>query len=183
MVGASSDEVALTCTKVGVLWLPCNNHAVLPIRSCYSPQANEIIISPGDVTISSDNSFEVWTQVSKMKIKKGHITFHSEDGRYETQLGTVLRNGLWYTTHPLFDILPGKQYDTPSIRKLLADAQHELWHQRLGQPGEKVTTTISSCVECVPSFHKCRNHFYMCDSCMKLPRKVHNIKDVEYVHQ
>ena len=109
----------------------------------------------------------MWTQVSNMKIKKGHITFHSEDGRYETQLGTVLRNGLWYTTHPLFDILPGKQYDTPSIRKLLADAQHELWHQRLGQPGEKVTTTISSCVECVPSFHKCRNHFYMCDSCMK----------------
>ena len=50
MFGASSDEVALTCNKVGVLRLPCNNHAVLPIRTYYSPQADETIISPGDVT-------------------------------------------------------------------------------------------------------------------------------------
>ena len=167
MFGASSDEVALTCTKVGVLRLPCNNHAVLPIRTYYSPQADETIISPGDVTTSPDNPFEVWTQVSNMKTKKGHITFHSDNGRHETQLDTVLKNGLWYTTHPLYDILPGTQNDAPTIRKLSVDAQHELWHQRLGHPGEKVTATISSCVEGVPSFHKCRNHFYMCDSCMK----------------
>ena len=167
MMGANSNEIALTCTKVGTLRLKCNDDAILPIRTYFPHQADETIISPGDVTTSNDNPFDIWTQVSNMKTKQGHILFHSEDGRYESRLDTVLRNGLWYTNHNLLDILPGLHHDTPILRKLSAAAQHELWHQRLGHPGEKLTGYISSCAEGVPKFHRCRNHFYKCDSCMK----------------
>lgn len=126
MHGTNSTDIALTCTKVGTLKLRCNNDAILRIKTYYSPQANETIITPGDITNSNDNPYHIWTKVSNMKSKNGHITFHAEDGIFETRLDTTLRNGLWYTQHQLLDILSGIHPDEPIVRKLSKNAQHEL---------------------------------------------------------
>lgn len=167
MNGTSSNEISHTCTKVGTMKLVCIDDAILKIRTYYSSTADETIVSPGDVTISDDNPFHIWTQVSNIKTGRGHIKFRSEDGVFEPSLNIVLCNGLWYTTHSLLSLLPDRPSGTPTLYKLSTDVHHELWHQRLGHPGQKITQTISSCVHGVPKIHQYRNHFYQCDSCLK----------------
>lgn len=159
------DEPALICTKAGFLNLRTNEGAVIRVRTFYSEASDDTILSPGDVVMHEDNPYKIWIQYSDMEAGRGWLKFRSKDSTYETAIDTYLKNGLWYTYQYPYN--PDECYDKPIIRALSGEASHELWHQRLGHPGSKVTENIAKCVEGVPTFQKGRNHFYACNSCTK----------------
>ena len=175
MHGAQKDGPIINCNKVGYLKLMCRGRGVLNVKTYYSPDVSETILSPGDITKSNDNNFTLWEQYSNLEDKIGHIRFSSKSGLQSATVDTRMINGLWYATQPFLDCLqPGYDdgYDTPDtttpiLRRMSKAAVHELWHQRLCHPGHTVTSTISKTAEGVPNLTHGRNAFYKCDACMR----------------
>ena len=48
---------------------------------------------------------------------------------------------------------------------LRTDIQHDLWHNRLGQPRDWMTQHLHKCVEGVPKLNS-KNHFHKCSACI-----------------
>ena len=175
MHGAQKGEPSITCTKIGFIQLMCRGRGVLNVKTYYSPNISETILSPGDITQSSDNNFSLWEQVCNIENGKGYIRFSSRSGLQCVTVDTYLINGLWYAKQPLLDCIRPEYNDwndtpesvTPILRRLSKAALHELWHQRLCHPGETVTSAISNTAEGVPNLSQGRNAFYKCDACMR----------------
>ena len=175
MHGAQKGEPTISCSKVGYIKLICRGRGVINVRTYYSPDVSETILSPGDITKSNDNNFCVWEQQSDISNGKGFIRFSSKSGLECATVDTYLMNGLWYATQLLLDCIQPKYKDwnetpestSPILRRLSKAALHELWHQRLCHPGETVTSTVSRTAEGVPVLTHGRNAFYKCDACMR----------------
>jgi len=175
MHGAQKDNPIIYCNKVGYLKLMCRGRGVINVKTYFSPNVSETILSPGDITKSDDNNFTLWDQHSGHENKTGYIKFSSKSGLQSATVNTRMINGLWYATQPFLDCLqPGYDngYDTPDaitpvLRRLGKAAVHELWHQRLCHPGHTVTSAISKTAEGVPNLTHGRNAFYKCDACMR----------------
>lgn len=73
-----------------------------------------------------------------------------------------MENNLWY--HYLTPSPPHSAEKQPKIHKLTNAALHELWHHRLGHPGQTVTELIHLHVDGVPKVRP--NKFYNCAGCM-----------------
>ena len=80
MHGAQKGEPTISCSKVGYIKLMCRGRGVINVRTFYSPDISETILSPGDITKSSDNNFCVWEQQSDISNGRGYIRFSSESG-------------------------------------------------------------------------------------------------------
>ena len=175
MHGAQKGEGDIICTKIGYIKLMCRGRGVINVRTFYSPNISETILSPGDITKSPENTYDLWEQRCDHLTGKGYIRFSSHSGLQHATVDTRMINGLWYASQPLLDCIHPNHDDwyetpetiTPMVRRLSKAATHELWHQRLCYPGETVTKNISRVSEGVPNLCHGRNHFYRCDTCMR----------------
>ena len=168
MSGADG-KPTITCTKVGYFRMMSEGYGVIHVKMYYSPEVSETIASPGDITSSKDNVFEAWNQYSDMSNGTGYIEFSSKSGLQKAKIPTRSHNGLWYIKQSLIECIHQSSYepDQVHIRRLTAAANHELWHQRLGHPGETATSKIHLATEGVPHLQPIRNQFYKCSSCIK----------------
>ena len=175
MFGAQKGEATIRCTKVGYMKLMCRGRGVVNVKTFYSPDISETILSPGDITKSPENNFSLWDQHCNHDTGRGYIRFSARSGLQHATVDTKLMNGLWYATQSLLDCVHPDYQDwnntpesiTPILRRLSKAALHELWHQRLCHPGETVTNTIARTSEGVPNLSHGRNEFYKCETCMR----------------
>jgi len=182
MFGAQKGAANIRCTKVGFMKLMCRGKGVLNVKTFYSPDISETILSPGDITQSEDNNFSLWDQQCNHDTGKGYIRFSSRSGIQHVTVKTKLMNGLWYATQSLLDCVHPDYNEwnhtpevlTPIIRRLSKAALHELWHQRLCHPGETVTKNIARTSEGVPNLSHGRNEFYKCETCMRAKMRKSN---------
>ena len=93
--GIQKDEPAIVCTKAGYLTLRTNDNASIRVRTFYSDQSDDTVLSPGDITQHTDNPYTTWIQYSDMEAGKGWLKLKSRGRTYETSIDTHLRNGLW----------------------------------------------------------------------------------------
>ena len=175
MSGAQKDDASIVCTKVGYIKLMCQGHGSIKVKTFYSPDIAETIISPGDITSSNDNNYTVWDQRCDHESNVGYIRFSTKSGIQSATVNTYLKNGIWYAHQSLLDCICSTYDDmaetpeliSPLLRKLNAAATHELWHQRLCHPGKTTMETVHKTADGVPILTHGRNGFYKCQTCMR----------------
>ena len=174
MKGAQNGPADIICSKKGHLRLICEGRGVIEVDMYYSPNVEETIISPGDITEDKSNNFVSWQQYANHQNREGYIQFSSEQGIQTATVKTVMKqNKLWYVQQSFLDCINPiytHRYETPDpehpiVRKLSAAMMHELWHQRLCHPGKTITENIHLVAEGVPMMTKGRHVLYKCKAC------------------
>jgi len=126
MFGAQKGEATIRCTKVGYMKLMCRGRGVVNVKTFYSPDISETILSPGDITKSPENNFSLWDQHCNHDTGRGYIRFSARSGLQHATVDTKLMNGLWYATQSLLDCVHPDYQDwndtpesiTPILRRL-----------------------------------------------------------------
>ena len=89
---------------------------------------------------------------------KGIVKFIHRNGLDHAYFDMIMENGLWYA----YEIYNGQNISQKRsyevVRRLSKAAEYELWHQRLGHPGQKVMEMIHKKVKGVPKLRG--NAFY-----------------------
>ena len=97
----------------------------------------------------------------------GYIKYLNTDGICHAQYPIKMHNGLWYyVDNGLTNKearLRSKQSAHAIINKLSTAATYELWHQRLGHPGQTTMKEIHHHVQGIPQLKG--NVFHRCLSC------------------
>ena len=157
---------------VGMLRLQCIDDSFIWAKVYYSDEVEETIISPTDITMSSDNAYVIWDQHSNTATGKGQLTFSTASGLDTATIPLYMMNYMWYTSQPTdLSAIQLPTQNAPIIRRLTQRAEYELWHQRLGYIGETVMTNLHKCVDGTPNLAQCKHKFFKCECCMR--GKVH----------
>ena len=158
----------VTVQYEGNMRLQCDDNSSIWVRTYYSPEVNETIVSPNDITLSPTNNFTSYTKHCNVIDGNGYLQFQSRSGLASATIQLHMNNGLWYAYQQMNDITEHYySHINPIIRSMSSAAEFELWHQRLGHAGEAVMKTIHKCVDGVPDLQPGRNYFHRCESCMK----------------
>jgi hypothetical protein len=181
--GVKDGEPALHCTGKGYLPWKDDNGRILLIHCYYSQDVAETIISPNDIVSQNLDQYNKWKFSANHDNGNGRFQLIARDGISHYQFTAYNENNLWF--HYNCGLTPSEKAQlNPKvksiIRTLSEGASYELWHHRLGHPGEKVMSIIHHHVKGVPKLKK--NHFYSCAACLaKNIRKVHIGERKEYV--
>ena len=160
--GIQDGQPAIYCTGKGYIpWVSEEQHILL-IPCYYSSQAAETIISPTDIVQQNIKDYHGWGQQVNVDTGKGKITLYHRDGITHANFNLQMKQGLWYYTLDCSatDACP---LQAPTIHRLTRQAEHELWHQRLGHPGTHITSIIHQHVDNLPHLHS--HPFYKCATC------------------
>ena len=153
--------------EVGMMKLLCEDRSYIWARTYFCPDVPETIVSPTDITMSRQNNFTAWSQYCNVVTANGHLNFYTISGIGKACMPIFMRNGLWYSKQTIDDIENWTEQNKPTLRNLTAQAEYELWHQRLGHPGEKIMNSIHVCVDGVPNLYAHKHKFHKCESCMR----------------
>ena len=74
-----------------------------------------------------------------------------------------MKNGLWYSQQA--QTIRLTTHKTECVRMLIAEATYQLWHQRLGHPGQKVLQHFHNCANGVPELQSKLHQFFSCKCC------------------
>ena len=165
--GANKETGDITVEGFGYIpWYTPTNQKLL-IKCYYSPDLIETIVSPTDVVLTQKAKYRGFTIHSDIIIKKGYIKYLNIDGICHAQYPIEMHNGLWYFVDTgLTDKearLRTKRSAHAIINKLSTAATYELWHQRLGHPGQTTMKEIHHYVQGIPQLKG--NAFHRCLSC------------------
>ena len=135
------------------MWIPCY----------YAPEADGTIVSPTDISLSHKKQYSGYTYQCDLDHMKGSVKFIHRNGLDHAYFDMIMENGLWYAyeIYNGHNISQKRSYEV--VRRLSKAAEYELWHQRLGHPGQKVMEMIHKKVHGVPKIRG--NAFYRCASC------------------
>ena len=93
------------------------------------------------------------------------VKFFYKNGLDHAYFDMKMKNGLWYAYEKHYD--QNQKNSTQQnkrpyevVRRLSKAVEYELWHQRLGHPGQKVIDIIHNKVKGVPKLKG--NVFYKC---------------------
>ena len=165
--GCSKDGPALKCEGVGFFpWYARTGERLL-VRTYYSPSADGTIFSPTAVQQQYQDRYNGWSFSADCDNSSGVLTLHSRDGVSHVHFDSYMENRLWfhYIQLPSKQELSDLNQDASLIcRKLNNQATYELWHNRLGHPGQHIMDTIHNHVEGVPKLDG--NRFYHCPICL-----------------
>ncbi len=154
-MSSAGGENDIHCTGKGLLpWHAPNGDTIL-ITCYYSPQALETIVSPSDIVSSYYTQDHKWTQHADFSTNKGYIEFTNNNNSQTTRFPLTNKNNLWYyssTNYADTDIRPDS--NTPIIHRVTARNLYDLFHARLGHPGERVLTNIHHYVDGIPKLRK-----------------------------
>ena len=153
--------------EVGYLKLTCHDDTYIWVKTYFCHEVDETIVSPTDITLSKQNQFVAWEKYCHVVDGKGRLTFYTSSGLGQATIPMVMRNGLWYTTQQVDQLHHTPNSVLPTIRKMSARAEYELWHQRLGHAGERAMTEIHKCVDGIPNLHSHKHNFHKCECCMR----------------
>ena len=164
--GVKEGEAAIHCTGIGYLpWQASNGEKIL-VRTYYSEEVGGTILSPTDIVVQHKERYSAWNLHANVDSSIGTFTLLGRDGVSHTTFPMYMENNLWFhyfapiQSHERSNI----QQSFATVRKLTDQAAHELWHHRLGHPGEKITEQIHKHVHGVPKLR--RNQFYSCAACL-----------------
>ena len=148
-------------TGVGYLPMKSIENNILYIKTYFSPNMNDTIISPQAIAEQYHQDFNGWYQCANTDTQDGKLGLTSRSGdNIEFQLNCI--NNLWYHNNP-----KDPTVEKGSIVNSLTDAQsYQLWHARLGHPGKNVMQTIHKHVHGVNKLNG--NVFWKCPSCMPM---------------
>jgi len=137
---------------------------VLYVKCYFCPEVAETIISPTDIVNNHINDLKAWGQHCDLDTHTGWIKLYPRVHSLPPIVYTLHNsNNLWYhegITHREDYNPPQPQ---PRIRRLNAPAQYELYHQRLGHPGERIMSIAHLHIEQLPQLRGVP--FYKCASC------------------
>ena len=178
--GANKNTGDVTVEGIGYLpWYTPWDQKLL-IKTYYSPDLVETIISPTDVALTQNKKYQGFTiNVSVIK-GTGTIKFINIDGICHDFFPIQMYNGLWYSLDRRTPQKSARSQHNKrinaTINRLTIAAQYELWHQRLGHPGESTMKGIHKLVKGIPKLKG--NAFHRCLSCMlskmaKVPTNKH----------
>ena len=165
--GVKEGEAAIVCTGRGFLPWRANSGEIILIRCLYCAEASGTILSPSDVNSQYADRYGGWTMTTDHDSKTGIFKLLSRDGINHLEFTSYSENNLWF--HYL-DQVTEKEYNRLGntakaiVKTLSTGASYELWHNRLGHPGERIMDEVHKHVSGVPKFK--RNKFYSCSSCM-----------------
>ena len=165
--GCSDTGAALTCTKLGYLpWYSKTGERLL-IKCYYSSTVSGTIISTSAIVKQYGDRYSGWSFNANQDNHIATLQLTARDGVSHTDFDLYEENLLWY--HYL--TLPSeKEYAylnkaaTAVCRTLSKEAEHELWHNRLGHPGTRIMQEIHKHVTGVPTTQA--NKFYRCGTCL-----------------
>ena len=162
--GANKGSGFLHCAEKGIFNLKCSDGSIIPVSVYLTDDVDGTILSPTDICISHYNKFSIWEQHSETNSTQGYIKFLSKDTNFEATVPLVMKNGLWYSIQAI-QKTTAQQTTVPTVRTMTAEAEYELWHQRLGHPGTNIMDHIHNTAEGIPNLSKKRHQFYHCDTC------------------
>jgi hypothetical protein len=181
--GVKDGEPAITCIGKGYIPWRSNSGEIILVRCFYCPEVSGTILSPSDINAQYSDRYTGWVMDTDFDSKTGNFRLIARDGIHHLTFSAYSENQLWF--HYL-DQVTNAEYekigtDTRAIvRNLTGSASYELWHHRLGHPGDTVMTNVHKHVIGVPKLR--RPKFYSCASCMSAKmRKAHIGKQRKYV--
>ena len=158
----------IKATEYGYLKLTCQDGTYIWAKTYFCNNAPETIVSPTDITLSTQNHFTAWEQYSDTVTGNGRITFYTRSGLGQAEMSLVMINGLWYSTQTIDDLHDWtNQIVKPIIRNITQRAEYELWHQRLCHAGQKALSNIHKCADGIPDLNPAKHPFHKCEACMK----------------
>jgi deoxyuridine 5'-triphosphate nucleotidohydrolase len=173
--GVKDGEPAIICTGKGYVPWRAKSGEIILFRCLYCPDASGTIISPSDINAQYSNRYSGWVMDTNYDSKMGTFKFIARDGINHLSFPTYSENNLWF--HYL-DQVTAEEYkalgaETKAVVRTLSNgASYELWHNRLGHPGETIMSKIHEHVIGVPKLK--RHKFYSCAACMSAKfRKTH----------
>jgi hypothetical protein len=162
MSSASSENV-IKCTALGYLPWRSPQKDTLLVKCFYSQQAVDTIISPPDIVLNDLATFHSWTQHANLQDNEGYITFTSHAGEdHHVTYPLVHRNGLWYYNYN--DVTDYSTDHKPTVNRLSFAGLYDLYHARLGHPGERTLSIVHLHVDGIPKLVK--PFLYKCRTCM-----------------
>ena len=175
MQGANETAGHLTCTKQGKLDLQFSDTSYITVSVYYTPDIDGTILSPTEICLSPINPFHKWHKTCDITTGSGTLTFYSKNASTPAVIDLYMDNGLWFSKQS-FRSTRVQSPETAFVKTLTAEATYELWHQRLGHPGQKVMNTIHNCTHGPPSLSDKQNSFHKCISCeeSKITKKNRN---------
>ena len=146
--GANAEEGHLQCTKRGIFKLLCTDSSTIDVLVYYTPQVDGTILSPSAIRLDSTNPYTIWSKTCDTSTSDGLLEFKSRN-HHEAYINIKMINGLWYSSQDNIVDSQVKALDdtTAFINVITAEATYELWHQRMGHPGEKVMSKLHECVD------------------------------------
>ena len=127
---------SVNCTAKGYIpWLSNEGSEIL-VPCYYTADVHGTIISPTDMTVYHKNIYSGWNMCTDIDKGIGEFKLIARDGLSHATFPAYSQNNLWYHYLTKPEALSG---DRPRIMTLTDAAEHELWHHRLGYPGQKVT--------------------------------------------
>jgi hypothetical protein len=162
-MSSASQADSIKCTAMGYLPWQAPNGRTLLVKCYYSAQATDTIISPTDIVLTHRSAFTTWTQKADMNTKQGHITF-SGDNAEDVCFPLFENNGLWYYHQDDYKDYIHPHTDIPTIQKVNAGGLYELFHARLGHPGEKVMGQLHKHVDGLPKLKP--PPLFRCNTCL-----------------
>ena len=116
--------------------------------------------------------------------KLGIFQLTARDGINHLNFNSYSENNLWF--HYL-DQVTNDEYESIGVQakavvKMLTNgASYELWHNRLGHPGDTIMSKVHNHVNGIPKLKK--NKFYSCAACMSAKFKKSHIGPSKSIHK
>lgn len=170
-MSSASEGNDIKCTAVGYLPWTSPEGTCLFVKTFYSSQAVDTIISPSDVILHHSSNYNSWTQHANLATGNGYISCQG-DNCEKIILPLYENNGLWYYNATNFkDYVPlstvsqsQHQNHTALITRLTLERLYELYHARLGHPGQKVMAIAHQHVDGMPQIT--RPPMCQCHACV-----------------
>ncbi len=181
--GVKDGEPAIYCTGRGFLPWQASDGETIMVRCYYSQDVGGTIFSPTDIVIQHKERYNAWNMHADVENGKGIFTLLSKDGVNHSTFDTYMENNLWHHyLHPIKSPTSSTINKSIATVKRLTDmAAYELWHHRLGHPGQKTMSIIHDHAIGVPKLR--RNQFYSCAACLTGKFKKSHIGEVKsYQH-
>ena len=181
IAGIKDDVAAIHCTGLGYLPMTTDANETLLIRCYYSPDVAGTIISPTDVVHQNVDRFNSWQFSANLDSGIGRWRMMARDGLNHCQFTAYNENNLWWHYSPVSNITstsPRNNRMQGTVNSLSSHANYQLWHHRLGHPGEKVMSLVHKHVKGVPKLTK--HHFFNCAACLTKNLRKNHIGDIKH---
>ena len=178
----------IKCTNKGWYDIIAMDNTTISVPMFYSPNANDTVISPTNIVNTYQDQYDSVLQNFDVSGNKGSLVFYKKDenvnfdinphrnqmhfnlknGTKHTTISLIKKNNLYYVDDPIINAV----YST-SIRSIPNDdaiyavknvAVYDLWHFRLGHPGQQTMENLHKHADGVPSL-RLKNPFFKCKYC------------------
>ena len=163
----SNSGAAIHCVGKGILPWEADNGEIILVKCFYCPDVGGTILSPTDIVMTHKERFAGWDMSTDCDEGLGEFRLHSRDGINHILFESYMENNLWFHYIKPLNLTEHNALDFASkaiVKKLTDSAAFELWHHRLGHPGQRISSIIHEKVNGVPKLRP--NQFHSCMSCM-----------------